>query len=341
MTTRPMIVDYRLAGLLLLLVLMSVLSLTLGRYPIALPELVQVLVGLGSGQVADEGQQVLRNVLFEIRLPRILAAVLVGAGLSVSGAAFQAIFVNPLVSPGLLGVLAGGSFGAALGMIISDHSLVVQVSAFLFGLLAVLIALGIVRVYRNESLLMLVLGGIISSGLFTALLSIVKYLADPYNQLPAIVYWLMGNLSNVELSVVLTLALPMLAGILLLAVYARHMNVLSMGDEEARSLGIDTRRVRLVIILSATLISALTVVMAGMIGWIGLIVPHIARLIVGPDNGRLVPASALLGGIFLLVVDDLARNLFTVEIPIGVLSELLGIPIFILVLRNARKGWSG
>src|SRR5690606_18987052 len=227
-----MIADYRLAGLLLLLILMSMLSLTLGRYPIALPELVQVLAGLGSGQVADEGQQVLRNVLLEIRLPRILAAILVGAGLSASGAAFQAIFVNPLVSPGLLGVLAGGSFGAALGMIISDHSLVVQVSAFLFGLLAVLIALGIVRVYRNESLLMLVLGGIISSGLFTALLSIVKYLADPYNQLPAIVYWLMGNLSNVELSVVLTLALPMLAGILLLVLYARHMNVLSMGDEE-------------------------------------------------------------------------------------------------------------
>lgn len=335
-----MIADYRLAGLLLLLILMSMLSLTLGRYPIALPELVQVLAGLGSGQVADEGQQVLRNVLLEIRLPRILAAILVGAGLSVSGAAFQAVFVNPLVSPGLLGVLAGGSFGAALGMIVSDHWLVVQVSAFLFGLLAVLIALGIVRVYRSESLLMLVLGGIISSGLFTALLSIVKYLADPYNQLPAIVYWLMGNLSNAELSVVLTLALPMLAGILLLVLYARHMNVLSMGDEEARSLGIDTRRVRLVIILAATLISALTVVMAGMIGWIGLIVPHIARMIVGPENGRLIPASALLGGIFLLLVDDLARNLFTVEIPIGVLSELLGIPIFILVLRNARKGWS-
>lgn len=335
-----MIADYRLAGLLLLLILMSILSLTLGRYPIALHELVQVLTGLGSGQVADEGQQVLRNVLLEIRLPRILAAVLVGAALSVSGAAFQAVFVNPLVSPGLLGVLAGGSFGAALGMIVSDHWLAVQVSAFLFGLLAVLIALGIVRVYRSESLLMLVLGGIISSGLFTALLSIVKYLADPYNQLPAIVYWLMGNLSNAELSVVLTLALPMLAGILLLVLYARHMNVLSMGDEEARSLGIDTRRVRLVIILAATLVSALTVVMAGMIGWIGLIVPHIARMIVGPDNGRLVPASALLGGIFLLLVDDLARNLFTVEIPIGVLSELLGIPIFILVLRNARKGWS-
>lgn len=335
-----MIADYRLAGLLLLLILMSMLSLTLGRYPIALHELVQVLTGLGSGQVADEGQQVLRNVLLEIRLPRILAAVLVGAALSVSGAAFQAVFVNPLVSPGLLGVLAGGSFGAALGMIVSDHWLVVQVSAFLFGLLAVLIALGIVRVYRSESLLMLVLGGIISSGLFTALLSIVKYLADPYNQLPAIVYWLMGNLSNAELSVVLTLALPMLAGILLLVLYARHMNVLSMGDEEARSLGIDTRRVRLVIILAATLISALTVVMAGMIGWIGLIVPHIARMIVGPENGRLIPASALLGGIFLLLVDDLARNLFTVEIPIGVLSELLGIPIFILVLRNARKGWS-
>lgn len=335
-----MIADYRLAGLLLLLILMSMLSLTLGRYPIALHELVQVLTGLGSGQVADEGQQVLRNVLLEIRLPRILAAVLVGAALSVSGAAFQAVFVNPLVSPGLLGVLAGGSFGAALGMIVSDHWLVVQVSAFLFGLLAVLIALGIVRVYRSESLLMLVLGGIISSGLFTALLSIVKYLADPYNQLPAIVYWLMGNLSNAELSVVLILALPMLAGILLLVLYARHMNVLSMGDEEARSLGIDTRRARLVIILAATLISALTVVMAGMIGWIGLIVPHIARMIVGPENGRLIPASALLGGIFLLLVDDLARNLFTVEIPIGVLSELLGIPIFILVLRNARKGWS-
>ncbi|CAL1238818.1 FecCD family ABC transporter permease [Candidatus Methylocalor cossyra] len=331
---------YRLASLGGLLLAAMLLSLGLGRYPVPWQDWYGLLTNpLGHAPADGRDLQVLRNVLVEIRLPRVVAAVLIGAALSVSGAAFQSVFMNPLVSPGLLGVLAGASFGAALAMLLSEQWWVVQGSAFLCGLLAVAVAIGLVRLYRVRSLLMLVLGGIISGALFTALLSVVKYLADPYNQLPAIMYWLMGTLSNADLATISILAMPMLTGILALIALGRHLNVLSLGDEEARALGVAVERVRLAVILWATLISALTVVIAGMIGWIGLMVPHMARLMVGPDNKRLLPASALLGAAFLLLVDDLSRLLWTVEVPIGILTELLGIPVFVLLLRNVRKGW--
>jgi iron complex transport system permease protein len=186
---------------------------------------------------------------------------------------------------------------------------------------------------------MIMLAGVISGALFTSLLSIVKYLADPFNQLPAIVYWLMGSLANADFGTLMALSVPMLTGILVLTLLGKHMNVLSMGDEEARALGINVERVRLIIIFWATLISALTVVIAGMIGWIGLIIPHVARLMVGPNNDHLLPASALIGAIFLLLVDDISRSLFGVEIPIGIITELLGVAVFVVVLRNIAKGW--
>lgn len=283
--------------------------------------------------------QELSVLMLDIRLPRIIAAMLIGASLAASGTAFQAVFMNPLVSPGLLGVLAGASFGAALAMVLSDQWWVVQASAFGFGLIAVGLALGIASVYRADSLLILVLGGIISTGLFTSLLSIVKTIADPYNQLPAIVFWLMGRLSNVDSATVFGLALPQMMGIFALIALSKYLNVLSMGDSEAQALGINVARIRYAVIFSATLISALTVVMGGIIGWLGLVIPHVARFIVGPNNEVLIPASAVLGALFLLLVDDLARNLFMVEIPIGIVTELIGIPVFLLVLFRTKKGW--
>lgn len=329
-------------GLLPVLGGLVFVSLAIGRYPITVGEIGQVLSSalFGTQDLDATRYRELQNVLLEVRVPRILAAVLIGASLSVSGAAFQALFINPLVSPGLLGVLSGASFGAAAAMVVSDHWLLIQASSFACGLLAVLVAIGIASLYRSHSLLMLVLGGIISGALFTSLLSIVKYLADPYNQLPAIVFWLMGRLTNVDARTVYGLAIPMLGGTLVIAWLAKYLNVLSMGEEEARALGVNVRVVRAAVIGCATLISALTVVMAGMIGWVGLVIPHITRLLVGPNNEVLVPVSAIIGAIFLLGVDDLARNLFSAEIPLGIVTELIGILAFLLVLNQARRGWT-
>lgn len=328
-----------LPSLLLMLLVAMLASLALGRYPLPPGEVARFFFGqLGWGELEAGRQALLHNLIVDIRLPRILAAVLVGAALSISGAAFQAVFRNPLVSPGLLGVLAGAASGAALGLVFSDSWWIMQAAAFAMGSLAVACGVGIAALFGG-SVLMLVLGGIISGALFTALLSLVKYVADPYNQLPAIVYWLMGSLATVDLPDLLRLSLPMGLGILILASLGRALDALSMGDDEAASLGVPIRTVRYGIIALATLVSALTVSLAGVIGWVGLLVPHIARLITGPGNRLLLPASALLGGIFLLLADGIARNLGNTEIPIGIVTELLGIPAFLLVLHRARKGW--
>jgi iron complex transport system permease protein len=322
--------------------LTALVSLTLGRYPVGLADLARFLgLPLSHGPAMSERQlQIIKNILVDIRLPRIMAAMLIGAGLSVSGAVFQSMFINPLVSPGLLGVLAGASFGAAVGMVLASSWWVVQFSAFSFGLIAVLAALAMSALNRGDRLLMLILGGIISGALFTSLLSVVKYLADPYEQLPAIVYWLMGGLSAVDRATVLTACGPIVGGILTLVLLSGYLNVLSMGDEEARALGVNVALLRLVFIFLATVISALTVVLGGMIGWVGLLIPHIARILVGPDNRILLPATALIGATYLLIADNIARLLFSVEIPIGILTSLVGIPFFALVLRKTKKGWT-
>jgi len=325
--------------LALLLIGAMLLSLTLGRYPLPMGEVVDFLFAqFGFFDLAPERQAFLHNLIVDIRLPRVLTAVLVGASLSISGAAYQAVFRNPLVSPGLLGVLAGAASGAALGLVFSGNWWVMQLAAFTMGVLAVVVCVGIAAMFGG-SVVMLVLGGIISGALFTAVLSLVKYVADPYNQLPAIVYWLMGSLASADLKDLGRIALPMLSGVLLLSCLGRALDALSMGDDEARTLGVPVTAVRYGVIGAATLVSALTVSLAGMIGWIGLLVPHVARLLVGPGNARLLPASACLGAVFLLLADGIARNVGTTEIPIGIVTELLGIPAFLLVLHRARRGW--
>lgn len=318
-------------------------SLAGGRYPVTLSEIGAFLgheLFKMSTPLDEEKLRTVSILLVQIRMPRVFAAMLVGAALSVSGAAFQSMFMNPLVSPGLLGVLAGASFGAALGMVVFTSWLAVQASAIGFGLLAVLLAMGLAHLYRGDRLLLLVLGGIISGSLFTSLLSIVKVLADPYNQLPAIVYWLMGGFSMAKGKTTLVMVLPILSGIGVLLLLAGRLNVLTMGDEEAKSLGVHVVGLRTGLIVTATLISSLTVVLGGIIGWVGLVVPHMGRMLVGPDNRILLPVSALMGALYLLLVDNVSRLLFTVEIPIGILTALLGIPVFAVILKNARKGWS-
>ncbi|BDV42192.1 iron ABC transporter permease [Geotalea uraniireducens] len=316
-------------------------SLCLGKYPLPPGEIGAFLRAewFGGAALPPDRTELLRNLLLEIRLPRILAAALIGAALAVSGAAYQAMFVNPLVSPALLGVLAGASCGAALGMVLFKSWYAVQCATFLGGIAAVALAVGLARIYRIGGTIMLVLGGVISGALFSALLSLVKYLADPYNQLPAIVYWLMGNLSLADRAMVFRTGVPMLAGVAVLILSARYLNILSMGDEEAAALGVNVARVRLTVITAATLVSALTVVVAGAVGWVGLIIPHIARMVAGPDNETLLPVAALLGAGYLVAVDDVARLAFAFELPIGIVTALVGIPFFMLVLGNARKGW--
>jgi iron complex transport system permease protein len=327
--------------LLVILFVAALGSLLLGRYPVGFHDMVNFSVWLfKEGPSAREQEmRLLENIFLQIRLPRIIGAVLVGSALSVSGAAFQSMFINPLVSPGLLGVLAGASFGAALSMVFFKSFLAVQISAFAFGCAAVALAMMLARFYEGDSLLMLILGGIVSGAFFTALLSIVKYMADPYDQLPAIVFWLMGGLSSISNKTLVVASGPILASMAALMALTPYMNALSMGDEEARSLGVRVGLIRGVLIVCATLMSALTVVMAGIIGWVGLVVPHITRMVVGPDNRTLIPAAAITGALYLLAMDDLSRLLFSVEIPLGILTALCGIPFFVLVLKHARKGW--
>ncbi|HJE02704.1 MULTISPECIES: FecCD family ABC transporter permease [Arcobacteraceae] len=328
--------------LALALIIIINASLFLGQYEISLNEyfmFIQKLLGFNSS-ISIEKYETMKSIIFDIRLPRIISAVLIGASLAVAGASFQAMFVNPLVSPGILGVLSGASFGAALGMILGLNWFLINLSTFIFGILAVFFAITISFIYSSSrNMIILVLGGIISSSLFSALLSIIKYGADTNDVLPAITYWLMGSLSFSTSSIVWNLTIPMLGGILILIFFSKYLNALSLGDEEAKALGVNTKLIKLIIIIVATLISALSVILAGIIGWIGLIIPHITRLIFGADNKVILPMSALIGAIFLLIVDNTSKLIFSFEIPIGIVTAIIGIPIFIFVLKNAKKGF--
>jgi iron complex transport system permease protein len=326
--------------LLAVLLLAGVLlSFSIGSYPVSLGQTAGVL-GAALGWIKPPADHaVLENVLFEIRLPRICAAILVGMALSGSGTALQAVFRNPLVSPGLLGVLAGSALGAAVGMLMHGSWLTVQAYAFGVGLLAVAVTVAIAGVFGRGSTIALLLGGIISGALFSAMLSMVKYVADPSDQLPSITYWLMGSLASARMQQLLWLALPLALVLGLLCALGKALDIVSMGDDEARTLGVRVGAVRYGVIFLATLATAVSVSIAGMIGWVGLLAPHIARLLLGPGNVRLMPASLLLGASFLVFADCLARSLGQVEIPIGVVTECLGLPAFLLVLHRARRAW--
>ena len=327
------------AFLALLLALCVAGSLLLGKYGFSAEDYARYVTALLRGESLKDFE-VMHTLLLEIRLPRILACVLIGASLAISGAAYQAMFVNPLVSPSILGVLSGAGFGAAVGMFFKFNEYLIQLSTFGFGFLAVAVALGVSALYsRSGSVIVLVLGGVISGSLFTSLLSVLKYAADPNDALPAITYFLMNSLGFASKSFIQISILPMCVGILLLALSGKYLNALSLGEEEAKSLGVNTARVKIFIILVATFVSALSVTIAGIIGWIGLIVPHIARFIFGADNRAVLASSAMIGAIFLLFCDSFSRLIFTFEIPIGIVTSLFGIPMFIIVLRRAKRSF--
>jgi iron complex transport system permease protein len=281
----------------------------------------------------------LESILFDVRVPRLIAGLLVGAGLSISGAAFQGLFRNPLVSPHILGVSSGAGFGAAVAILFFGNILAVQISSFLFGLIAVLMTYGLSRVYRTTPVLMLVLSGIIVGALFSAATSLIKYIADPVNEMPSIVFWLLGSLNNASNRDMTVVGPIIIIGITVLLLIRWRINLLAMGEEDARALGVDTGRIRATVILSATMISAAAVSIGGIIGWIGLVIPHIGRILAGPDNKVLLPVTVLVGASYLVAVDTIARTAMEMEIPIGILTALVGAPIFAYLLRKNRSGW--
>jgi len=328
-----------LAGAVLLLAAVVVVAFAVGRYPVSPGELMRVLeaklFGTPHGLPAA-----IDTVVFSVRGPRIVAALLVGAALAASGAAYQSLFRNPLVSPDILGVSAGAAFGAVLGIFFSLEVWAIQSLAFVFGLVAVASAYSIAASLRgHDPILVLVLAGVVLGSLLGACIALVKYLADPYNQLPAITYWLLGSLAATNPGDVWSTVLPVLIGLVTLWLLRWRITVLSLGDEEAASLGVQVRRVRVAVIAAATLVTAAVVSISGIIGWIGLIVPHVARLLVGADFRRLLPVAALLGGGFLLGVDTLARTAARIEIPLGVLTAFVGTPLFLWLLATARRSW--
>jgi iron complex transport system permease protein len=325
--------------LLIPLIILFFISFLIGRYPIPPYD---VLVALASKiyPINVNTSPALNTVIFEIRLPRILAAMLVGAALSVAGAAFQGLFRNPLVSPDKLGVTAGAGFGASLAILISAGAFFIQISAFIWGLIAVSITYFLSRTFKGTSMLTLVLCGIAIESFFGAMIALSKYIADPYEQLPTIVFWLMGSLASVNMQQLLIVSIPILIGMSILLLVRWRINILSMGEEEARTLGINTGRFQAIIIISCTILTAASVSICGIIGWIGLVIPHVARMIVGPDHKILLPASIILGAFFLLLIDDISRALISIEIPLGILTAIIGAPFFIYLLGKSKEVWS-
>ena len=313
-------------------------SFLLGRYPISPIDVINTLLCPIFPQL--EVSPTITTIVFEIRLPRIIAAVVVGAALAMAGAAFQSIFKNPLVSPDLLGVSNGAGFGAALAILISGAGFVTQIFAFIFGIISVAITYFISRVYKAGGILILVLSGVAISAFFNALISGTKFIADPDDKLPEIVYWLMGSLASVTLDKLIMILIPIVIGMVILIALRWHMNLLAMGDEEAQSLGLNPTRVRLLIIAGCTLLTSAAVSVSGIIGWIGLIIPHMTRMFVGPDNKILIPAALSLGASFLLLIDNISRALITIEIPIGILTAIIGVPIFLYLLKMGYSEWA-
>lgn len=337
--SRPKRVLGWILGLAFLLLAVMIVSLFVGRYPISWQTFLDLL-GIGSG-VSNNLEQS-QVVFFQVRVVRILAAIMIGAALAMAGSAYQGIFRNPMVSPDILGASSGAGFGAALAISLGINALGVQVLAFVFGVAAVMFAylLSLAIGRRGGGItLILVLTGMVVSSLFTAFISIVKLLGDPYDTLPAITFWLMGGLSYVTSSDLLVMLLPFILGGGVLLILRWRLNVLSLGDEEANALGVNTMRLRAVVILCATLLSTSAVAIGGMIGWVGLIVPHFTRMLVGPDYHRLLPTAMLVGSIFLLLVDDVARGLFALELPLGILTAVLGAPFFLCLLFRGKRGF--
>jgi iron complex transport system permease protein len=323
----------------LALVLLFIAAFAVGQFPVAPHDLGAVLWAKLTGTASGVPPTV-ETVIWQIRLPRIAAAVLIGAALAAAGATYQGLFRNPLVSPDILGVAAGAGLGAALAIFMGLSVAIIQVLAFAGGLGAVLIVYLIGTAMRGrDPILVLVLAGVAMGTLLGSAISLVKVFADPYNQLPAITFWLLGSLTSIAIPDLRAVVPAILVGLVPLYLLRWRMNLMSLGDEEARALGTETRVLRAVFIAAATLITSAAVSVSGIIGWIGLIIPHMARLLAGPEFSRLLPTAMLLGAGYLLAVDTLARTMAAIEVPIGILTAFIGAPFFLWLLATSRRGW--
>ena len=326
-----------LVGLAVVLVALGVLSFLVGRYPISPDKVVGMLAScVFPVEPFWTGQEM--AIFFNVRLPRVVLAMLVGCCLASAGAAYQGTFQNPLVSPDILGASQGAAFGAAVAILLGFASFGVSVMTFAFAILTVLIVVVVSQAARGNQVLTVVLAGVMVSSLFSAGVSFTKLVADPADQLPAITYWLMGSLTSAKPADIAMVAAPMAVGLVVLFVLRWRVNILTMGDEEAATMGVNTKRLRLVIIVAATLVTASSVAVTGMIGWVGLVIPHLARMLIGCDYRKLMPASMLMGAAFLLLVDDVSRLATTAEIPIGILTAFIGAPFFLyLITKEGRR----
>ena len=328
-----------LSLLALIVAVMAAAAALVGPYPISGEQIASAVLGRLGGQ-RDPSLGQVETILFSIRLPRIGAALLVGAALAAAGAVYQGLFRNPLVSPDILGVSTGAGLGAAAGIFLSLPVIAIQGMAFATGLATVGLVYAVATAVRgHEPTLVLVLAGVVLGALAGACISLLKILADPYDQLPAITFWLLGSLASIQPEDVMTAAPAVLLGLVPLVLLRWRMNLMALGDEEAAALGIDPKRLRTLFVAAATLMTASVVAISGVIGWVGLVMPHIARLVVGPNFNRLLPASMLMGAGYLLLVDTLARTMAETETPLGILTAFVGAPVFIWLLATGRRGW--
>ncbi|WP_315834402.1 iron ABC transporter permease [Bradyrhizobium prioriisuperbiae] len=320
--------------LTILLVAMAAIASGIGPYHISLPTVLDAILQRPFG----DGSSPVDTVLFNIRFPRVAAAGFVGAALAAAGAAYQSLFRNPLVSPDILGVSTGAGLGAVLGILLGLPVMAIQVFGFIGGLVTVMVVATLARALRGGGdVLVLVLAGIVVGALAGAAISLVKVLADPYNQLPAITFWLLGSLAGIKASDIAATAPLVALGLAPLLLLRWRIGVLSLGDDEARALGVNVSALRIVVIAAATLVTASAVAISGVIGWVGLMVPHMARMLVGPRFDRLLPAAILLGASFMIGVDTLARSAARIEIPLGVLTAVIGGPVFVWLLARRRR----
>lgn len=318
--------------------LVSFISILIGSYPISFKDILRTFLSIFSPIKYYEVPEVYKDIILKIRLPRIILALLVGASLSVSGASLQALFRNPLVNEYILGISSGAAFGASLSIVFLGKGFPVEISSFIFAFIAFVIVLLIAK-GTGSDIISLLLTGVIVSAFFTALLTLVEFLANPYS-LQSLFFWLMGSFSLAGWREV-AYSLPLiLIGISILFAYRWRMNVLSLSDEEAKSLGINVKVEKLVIMLATTLTTSSAISSAGIIGWVGLIIPHISRMIFGVDNRIVIPASAFIGASFLLIADDFSRGIASFEIPVGIFTSIIGIPFFVYFLKKSGKLWS-
>lgn len=328
-----------LTALLLVLATLAVLSIGMGRVAIP-PDRVLAILASRLFPIEPYWNSSEELIVLNVRLPRICAAIVVGAALAAAGAAYQNLFRNPIVSPDILGVSAGAGFGASLAVMLNLGALGIQASAFATGLLAVALCFTIGQAINRHSLIVLVLVGVVIAAFFQAMISVLKIVADPIDVLPVITFWLLGGLNKITPG-----DLPVLAaviGVSLAVLYALRwqVNVMSIGEEEARNLGVNVGLIRILLVLAATLMTAAAVSIAGIVGWVGLVVPHMARMLAGPSFERMFPVVVVSGALFVLLVDNFARAASSMEIPLGIVTSVIGAPLFIALLLRARTAWS-